>query len=132
MGWGYKFVDLTDPQKADRRILLDEYGLIAQASAGVVLLVIQLFYLAQWIIQRPAQSSLGPPSSPNVKHSHKGRHITTWRIQHWWRRISWWSGHPLNILGIHAGTRGQIIAAAAWNAWLLSLCFVETGNGEFF
>lgn len=131
MGWSYKFVDLTDAQKANRRILLDEYGLIAQASAGVVLIVIQFFYLVQWLIQRQNQGELGPPSSPNLKLSQKGGHITTRRIQYWWRRLSWWAGHPFNILGIYAGTRGQFIAAAAWNVWLLFLCFAETENGKW-
>jgi hypothetical protein len=42
MGWPYQFVDLTEAQKVTRRTLLDTYGLVAQVSAGVVLILIQL------------------------------------------------------------------------------------------
>ena len=51
MGWPYQFVDLTEAQKISRRTLLDTYGLAAQASAGIVLIVIQLLFLAQWLSQ---------------------------------------------------------------------------------
>jgi hypothetical protein len=65
MRWPYEFVDLTDAQKQHRRVLLDAYGLVAQASAGVVLILLQLYFLAQWIRQRRSDG-MDVPSSPSV------------------------------------------------------------------
>jgi hypothetical protein len=128
MGWPYQFVDLTDAQKVSRRTLLDTYGLVAQVSAGVVLIVIQLYFVAQWT-RRPRNSS-DVPSSPSLKHSSKGGRLNIQAIERWWRRLEWWSGDSLVIFGVDCGTHGQVAAAVCWTAWLLVLCFAETGNGK--
>jgi hypothetical protein len=132
MGWPYAFVDLTDAQKQHRRVLLDACGLVAQASAGVVLILIQLYFLAQWLKQRNGSDGLDVPSSPSLKNSQKPGRLNTRVAAQWWRRFAWWSGDSVKILGTDLGTNGQITAAVAWTVWLLYLCFAETGNGESF
>lgn len=130
MGWPYKFVDLTDAQKEHRRALLDGYGLIAQVSAGVVLLVIQLVFLIQWFNQRrQRRNEPGSPGSPGLKHSQKGKYRMQ-AIEQWWRRFAWWAGNSLEIFGTRLGTKGQVAAAAFWTLWLLFLSFSETGDGK--
>lgn len=132
MDWRYEFVDLTDAQKQHRRVLLDTYGLIAQASAGVVLILIQLYFLAQWFGQRRgASNGLDVPSSPSLKQTQQGGRFNTRAVAQWWRRLSWWFGDSVQILGFDLGTNGQITIATAWTVWLLLLSFAETGNGEF-
>lgn len=128
MGWPYQFVDLTDAQKLTRRTLLDTYGLAAQASAGVVLIVIQLYFVAQWMRRREDGSV--EPGSPSLKHSRKGGLFNTRAVEQWWRRFEWWSGDSLIVFHADCGTKGQVLAATLWTAWLLVLCFAETGNGE--
>ena len=133
MGWPYEFVDLTDAQKQHRRVLLDAYGLAAQASAGVALILIQLYFLAQWLKQqRNGSDGIDVPSSPSLKNSQKGGRLNTRVVAQWWRRLAWWSGDSVKVLGLELGTNGQITAAVAWTVWLLYLCFAETGNGESF
>lgn len=130
MGWPSKFVDLTDAQKGHRRILLDDYGLIAQASAGAVLLVIQLFFLAQWIRQRNHPQSLEVPSSPSAKHHQKSGRLNIQGIEQWSRRLAWWFSDPIEVLGANVGTNGQVFVATIWTVWLLILSFAETGDGK--
>lgn len=128
MGWPYKFVNPTEAQKISRRTLLDTYGLVAQASAGVVLIVIQLFFLAKWLRRKQQQSGPDVPSSPSLKHSQKSGNSSFKAIERRWRRLEWWSGDSLVLFGIDCGTNGQILVATVWTTWLLVLCFAETGN----
>lgn len=130
MGWPYKFVDLTDAQKVHRRTLLDDYGLIAQASAGAVLLVIQLFFLAQWIRQRKHPQGLEEPSSPSAKHHQKSGRLNIQAIEQWSRRLAWWLGDPTRVFRVDVGTKGQVLVATTWTVWLLLLSFAETGDGK--
>jgi hypothetical protein len=133
MRWPYEFVDLTDAQKHHRRVLLDAYGLVAQASAGVVLLLIQLYFLAQWLRQRRNGSDgIDVPSSPSLKNSQKGGRLNPRVAAQYWRRLEWWCGDSVRILGVDLGTKGQITVATTWTTWLLYLSFAETGNGESF
>lgn len=132
MGWSYRFADLTDPQKEHRRLLLDSYGLIAQVSAGVILLVIQLVFLIQWLSKRQqTRSEPETPGSPGLKYSQKGRHRVQ-AVERWWRLFAWWAGDSLEIFGTQFGTKGQITAAAFWTLWLLFLSFSETGDGKYY
>ena len=130
MGWPYQFVDLAEAQKISRRTLLDSYGLVAQASAGIVLIVIQLFFLAQWLRQKRQENNSDAPGSPSLKHLQKSGHPSFQAFERRWRRLAWWSGDSLVVFGVDCGTNGQVIAATLWTAWLLALCFAETGNGE--
>jgi len=131
MRWPYEFVDLTDAQKQHRRVLLDAYGLVAQASAGLVLILIQLYFLAQWF-RRHRSDDIHVPSSPSLKNSRKGGRLNARVAAQYWRRLEWWCGDSVKVLGIDLGTNGLITAATTWTIWLLFLCFAETGNGESF
>lgn len=131
MGWPYKFVDLSDAQKEHRRVLLDGYGLIAQVSAGVVLLAIQLVFLVQWINRsQHKRDQLDAPGSPGQKYAEKSRRRFR-AIEQWWRRLSWWTGDSCEIFGENLGTNGQVTAALFWTVWLLVLSFSETGDGMY-
>jgi hypothetical protein len=133
MRWPYEFVDLTDAQKHHRRVLLDAYGLVAQASAGVVLILIQLYFLAQWIRQRRNGSNgIHVPSSPSLKSSQKGGRLNARVAAQYWRRLEWWCSDSVRISGVDLGTNGQITATVTWTIWLFFLCFAETGNGKSF
>ena len=133
MRWPYEFADLTDAQKQHRRVLLGTYGLVAQASAGIVLILIQLYFLAQWLnLKRNASKGLDVPSSPSLKSSQKGGSLNSRVAAQFWRRLTWWFGESVKILGVDLGTNGQLTAAVAWTIWLLFLSFAETGNGEHF
>lgn len=130
MGWPYQFVDLTEAQKISRRTLLDTYALVAQASAGIVLIVIQLVFLAQWLRRKQQQNSSDVPGSPSLKHLQKSSNPNFQAVERWWRRLEWWSGDSLVVFGVDCGTNGQVLAATLWTAWLLALSFAETCNGE--
>ena len=130
MGWPYQFVDLTEAQKISRRTLLDTYGLAAQASAGIVLIVIQLLFLAQWLSRKRQQNGSDVPGSPSLKYSQKSSYPKLQAIERQWRRLEWWAGDSLAVFGVDCGTNGQVLAATLWTAWLLVLSFAETGNGE--
>jgi len=131
MRWPYQFVDLTDAQKLSRRTLLDNYGLVAQSSAGIVLIVIQLFFLAQWMRRQRQQKSSDVPGSPSIKHLQKSGPLNIQTFERRWRRLEWWFGDSLVVSGVDFGTNGQVLAAALWTTWLLILSFAETGNGKY-
>ncbi|KAK4548593.1 hypothetical protein LTR36_009503 [Oleoguttula mirabilis] len=42
--------------------------------------------------------------------------------------MAWWAGNPLDMFGCHLGTNGEVVGAVVWAAWLLLLCFVQTGD----
>jgi hypothetical protein len=129
MGWPYQFVDLTEAQKVTRRTLLDTYGLVAQVSAGVVLIMIQLIFVAQWARRKGNGSDV--PSSPSLKNLSKGSSLNTQAIARRWRGVDWWAGDSLTIFGVDLGTKGQATAAVCWTVWLLILCFAQTGKGKY-
>jgi len=130
MRWPYQFVDLTDAQKLSRRTLLDTYGLVAQVSAGIVLIVIQLSFFAQWTRRKQQQNGPDVPGSPSVKHLQRPGRVSFQAIERRWRRFKWWSGNSLKVVGVDCGTNGHVLVAALWSVWLLALCFAETGNGK--
>ena len=130
MGWPYHFVDLTDQQKHRRRELLDWYGALAQVSALIPLLLIQVYFGAAWLSRKwRHKDGLEAPSSPHAKHSRSASKFSTTSIQGTVRRILWWSGDPLDVLDVHLGTNGEVLAAVGWTAWLLVLSFLQTGDG---
>ena len=128
MAFGYDFVDLTDEQKHERRILLDRYAYIAQASALVFLACIAAFRL----FPRPRSSTFDnpseydSPSSPHVKHASlkglgKGKDV-----RHSWIRFKWFMSRPV---GENWGTVGEWACGSVWVLWMLFLCVNQTGNG---
>jgi hypothetical protein len=133
MAWPYGFPDLTKEQKHHRRQLLDWYGGFAQVSVFVPLLILQIYFLATWISRKwRERDGARPPSSPYMKelsaHGNTGTGLKALRI--WWRRWMWWFGDELQVLGWRLGTKGEVLGAVVWTAWLLALCFVQTGDGK--
>ncbi|KAK5727004.1 hypothetical protein LTR15_002895 [Elasticomyces elasticus] len=130
MGWLYHFVDLTAEQKHERRELLDYYGAIAQLSILIPLLILQSYHVSAWLHRRwRSQAGFDVPSSPRAKREQSAR--TRFNITHLataLRRLQWWCGDPCTILGINLGTNGEAITTLAWSAWLLTLCFLQTGD----
>lgn len=130
---GYHFQDLTPEQKAQRRDLLDWYGLVAQTSILIPLLFIQLYFLAIWTKKRWENANeLEMPSSPYAKARGEGVSSLSFtrRIQSGFSRFVWWSGDSVDVLGYHLGAKGDVLFAACWACWLLFLCFPQTGEGK--
>jgi hypothetical protein len=126
----YHFIDLDDAQKQQRRDLLDWYAFVAQTSALAPLACVLCASTASSLRRRWAQyDSVPKPSSPQVKeermnHIRSGR---AWKIQS--RKLRWWLGDDLNVLGVYIGTKGQALLTVFWTSWLLYLSFVQTGDG---
>ncbi|KAK5173785.1 uncharacterized protein LTR77_002466 [Saxophila tyrrhenica] len=130
MRWPYHFIDLTDAQKHQRRELLDKHANIAQFSAIVPLLVIQLWSGFSWLRKTwQNHNDLDLPSSPYRKDvsARSPRGLDHARVL--LRKVRWWLGEEQR-LGDIVGTRGQVIFALSWMVWLFWLCFAETGDGK--
>lgn len=153
----YHFVSLDQDQVHQRRQLLDAYATIAQLSALVPLLVIQASFLARALHRGLVAGGVssyfslssnrrtpipqdedaaedngdGTPSSPYLKHeqtSGKGRRRSLQtRLTVAWRKAAWWCGEEVVFAEC---SRGQLLAAGVWGAWLVFLSFVQTGEGE--
>ena len=130
MGWPYHFIDLTGAQKQERRELLDRYATLAQVSVLAPLLVIQCYFFLSWLSRRGQDAK--PPASPWRKGERLGHRIGIASMGLMWRRFGWWCGEPVEMGSgaFYLGLRGEVLAAAGWLAWLLSLCFLQTGKGE--
>lgn len=130
MSWPYHFLDLTSDQKHQRRQLLDYYGSLARASILVPLLVIQLFFIAAWIHRKWQSDFLDPPSSPYAKEKRHGRKVSSRNLKTTFQSLVWWCGDPIRVFDCHLGTKGEVLGAAIWAVWLLSLCLTQTGEGK--
>ncbi|KAK3723524.1 hypothetical protein LTR37_001776 [Vermiconidia calcicola] len=129
MGWPYHFIDLTDVQKHERRELLDRYAWIAQVSASFPLLVIQCYFLASCIRRRWANhADSTAPSSPSLKEKRPGSCTTPRAFNARAKRLVWWLGGEAEMFGSSLGSRGQVLSALAWMAWMFILCFADTGE----
>jgi hypothetical protein len=129
--FGYAFIDLNEGQKESRRDSLDLHASIAQVSIGVVLAIIQLYYLGVWFYGKFAKGDEERPSSPYAKHEEeirKGAWITNARTTG--RKLCWWFGEELNIFGQKLGRKGEVLLGIGWIGWLLVLCVQGTGNGK--
>jgi hypothetical protein len=131
MGWPYQFINLDTAQAQARRRVLDRYGLIAQLSTLVPIVLFLLYRLVRWTIAKASRSGRGTyaavPGSPSLKH----QRLTP---AGWWntktRKVVWWLGDDVVAFGSNWGPRDQIIGGVLWTIWLLVLCIVDTGNGE--
>ncbi|KAI7081744.1 hypothetical protein KC356_g8932 [Hortaea werneckii] len=133
---GYHFQDLSSEQKAQRRDLLDWYGLIAQTSVLIPLLALQLYFFAGWIKKRWENANeLETPSSPYAKARGEGSSSNgrgglsfTRRVESAFSRFVWWNGDSVDVWDYHLGANGDVLIAACWASWLLFLCFPQTGE----
>jgi len=127
----WHFKDLSSDQKHERRLLLDQYATIAQASVLVPLLVLQLYFFAYWIRSHWTNSNvLETPGSPHEKAAGRRPDVLT-RAKTSLRIFLWWAGEPVVIGDYYVSTRGELLGASAWFAWLLLLCVLQTGDGEW-
>jgi hypothetical protein len=126
MSWPYHIIDLTNPQKHQRRELLDRYGVYAQLSALIPILGYQLYRLGVWVYSERQRSKIAysaVPTSPALK---RNRHTTSGSIVQKLKTARWWlEGEVAPGWGI----RGRLVAGGVWTTWLLFLCFHKTGDG---
>ncbi|KAK6431848.1 hypothetical protein LTR95_011990 [Oleoguttula sp. CCFEE 5521] len=130
MGWPYRFsFDLSDNEKSHMRGTLDWYGFVAQTSVLLSLLAVQLFHIINALSDRRRRDAFSTvPSSPRLKHGQSGLGGSPRTLQQRLRMFMWWASEDLDLMGVHLGSKGGVSAATAWGAWLLLLCFLETGD----
>lgn len=128
----YRFVDLTEDEKHLRRERLDRYGQLAQLSVLVPLLVIQIFFLASWLKRKfSRQDGLEQaPSSLYAKQIHVKQSFGVKDVARRWRTFLWWCGDSVWLAGFPFGTNGEVLGGAVWMLWLLTLSFLQTGDGK--
>jgi hypothetical protein len=132
MNWPYQFLDLDAAQTQARRHALDRYGLIAQLSTLVPVALFLLYRLVTWAIARATGSSRGTyaavPASPGLKRRRLSL-LGSWNASA--RKVAWWFGDDVLFMGWNWGPRDQMVVGVLWTIWLLILCVVGTGNGQF-
>lgn len=127
--FGYSFVSLTKDQVHARRILLDHYAFIAQTSILAILAGIQLYHLSSWLSRRNGEDEEDrAPSSPYLKAvANNGMGSWTQKARLYSARVRWWMGDEVKPSW---GTKGEWICGSVWLIWLLTLCIMDTGEGE--
>jgi hypothetical protein len=132
MAWPpYRFLTPSDAEKAARREALDLYAGYAQFSAVLPALVFLLFRVGRYLVERSrrrAGSYDAIPHSPSLK-TRRMSNLGGWETRV--RKARWWLGDQVVIGGQSWGEREQWIFGAGWFCWLLVLCVVGTGDGEF-
>lgn len=135
MGWPYEFVKLTPEEKHARREVLDRYGLIAHYSALAPVLVFGCAHIGRLAYRYATGTLRGVdgqgtyaeiPNSPAIK-----AHETTasGQLRARWTKVRWWMGDEVRFAGASWGRREEWVLGLSWTAWLLLLCFLETGKG---
>lgn len=129
--FGYQLLKQLNPeQQQARRDALDLNATIAQASIGVVLAIIQLYFLISWVSSKVGKKDTKwEPSSPYVKHEfQREKKSFGGGLRSFGRRVKWYMDEPV-LEGW--GSTGAWFAGSIWTAWLLALCVRNTGDGEF-
>lgn len=127
MGWWYHIVNLEPDAKADRRKLLNQYGLYSQLSVLIPILAYQIYRLVLWLWarnQRPnAEYSAvaEPPVALRQKDSYFPGLSTRWKAAQWWLD---------GELTPYLGSRKRWVVGGTWSLWMLILCFSQTGHGK--
>jgi hypothetical protein len=129
MSWPWRFVALSEDELAVRRQMLDRYGVYAQLSAVIPVLVYLVYQLGVWVSLDRQQVNPRYEALPSRtgSPSRKGTHISSVGVlEKQWRSLSWWLGGEVNA---RWGPRGHWIAGISWAAWLLFLSVRQTGDG---
>ena len=133
-GTMWHFVDLDHNQKLERRRLLDLYGALAQISALLPLVIIQIYFLTTWLHVK--WSRIGnwnnAPGSPYIKKQRSKVTlgiITRLRIAR--TKALWWAGDTVEVWGLRT-SKGEIVGAIAWTIWLIFLSCHNTQDGRLF
>ncbi|APA14305.1 hypothetical protein SS1G_11881 [Sclerotinia sclerotiorum 1980 UF-70] len=129
MTWPYRiYFNHTTAEKDQRRILLDRYGLYAQLSILIPIILYNLYRLAIWVYferQRSKVDYSALPSSPALKKRRSSKRATWARKG---RSLAWWLAGDAKS---GWGKRGHWIVAGLWGAWLAFLCVHRTGDDYF-
>lgn len=130
MGWPYDFPDLTKSEKLERRQILDLWGLIAQISVIIpLLLAFILSCIGPWLSRRQQGRTEEGISSPRLKQETQDRNLSIASLLRRWRKIQWWLGDDLVVFRYRLGTKGEVLGAATWTTWLLVCSSLQTGRG---
>ena len=118
--------EVSDTEKAHRRILLDRYGIYAQLSVLIPIAGYWLFRLGVWVFHerlrtRPEYSAV--PGSPRQKQFAKTK---AGRVRSVWKRFVWW----MNGESCGYGKRIHFFSGVAWFVWLMFLSVHRTGDGK--
>ncbi|KAI6777932.1 uncharacterized protein J7T54_003177 [Emericellopsis cladophorae] len=133
MGWPYRFVTLSDEEKALRRKALDTYAAKSHLSLflpPLLFLIIRLVLLVIDRVQRKQQAQQGGryqsvPGSPIAKAHRLGNWgLLRERVV----KIGWWLEDDIFRGDESWGQRGEWILGLGWLAWLLTLCVLDTGH----
>lgn len=126
MDWPWHFRDVSEAEKAHRRIVMDRYGLYAQLSALIPIAGYWLYKLLVWVFHermRTRQEYTAVPGSPGAKQfatTKKGK------ITRAWRNFQWW----LDGENFGYGKRIHFYSGLLWFGWLLFLSVHRTGDGK--
>jgi hypothetical protein len=129
--FGYQLLKQLNPEEQQaRRAALDLNATIAQASIGVVLALIQVYFVISWVSSKVGKSREDwTPSSPYVKHEYqREKKSVGGGLRSFGRRVKWYMDEPV-VEGW--GSTGAWFAGSIWMAWLLALCVRNTGDGKF-
>lgn len=129
----WHFLDLNHEQKLERRRLLDLYGSLAQVSALIPLLLLQLYYLATWLRQRRARKCGADaiPSSPQLKKQRSDAlNKPLVKLRSFWQVALWWTSDTVDIFGSRV-TKGEMLSGVVWTAWLIFLSCAQTQGGTY-
>jgi len=129
----WHFLDLNHEQKLERRRLLDLYGSLAQVSALIPLVLLQIYFVATWLRQRWLRKygADAVPSSPQLKKQRSdafNRPLA--KLQSFWQVTLWWTSDTVDIFGSRM-TKGEMLSGLVWTAWLIFLSCVQTQGGTF-
>ena len=127
MAFGWHFIDLSDSQKAQRRVALDTAANVAQYSALVPLLCLQLYFLFL-ILDNRRSSHVNRFISPSLYLNNLASDKPKWsyQVRKTVTSLTWWASTPV---GKDWGSRGEWLFGAIWAAWLLLLSIAYTGEG---
>ncbi|KAK6087966.1 metalloreductase AIM14 [Seiridium cupressi] len=131
MAWPYQFLDLSTPEKQERRLSLDRHAGFAQLSALVPIVVVLVVRFVVWITGRLSARKVAydaVPGSPVAKYKRENA-SSSWAATG--RRIAWWLGDDVVFAGQNWGRRDSLLFGGSWMVWLLFLCVQGTGKDYF-
>ncbi|CCD43304.1 similar to ferric reductase like transmembrane component [Botrytis cinerea T4] len=128
MSWPYRIKFPTPEEKIQNRILLDRYGLYAQLSIFIPVVLYNVYRLAIWVYSERQRSKVDYDALPSSPTSKKKRASRSAEGKRKIRSVVWWLGGEV---APGRGERGQWILAGLWGAWLGFLCVHKTGDDYF-
>lgn len=127
MGWPYSFATHTDEYKEHRREVLDKFGLYAQLSALIPIVLFQSYRLLQWLrISARSRADYQPLPTSSTVISQVSVAPRKWHQRA--RLLVWYMSTNVRP---HWGCRGHWIVGILWFGWLIFLCVFQTGDGMF-